>query len=187
MALTVFMFEVTLYMYLVCRAISVDLGHRAGTDMAPLTKSKHTFLGSFTPHSNWLYCQPLMFLQCKAADPQNNKIIEWPGLEGALNIIQFHLLWPWAGPPSTRSGYSKPHPACPIQLSGWRHPQLLWASSLISLKVRNFFPVFNLNWPSFSLKPLPPLTCCQKIWPQNRRCAAWYCSASAFRVYFLQQ
>lgn len=38
MALTVFMFEVTLYIYLVQIATSVDLGHGAGTDISTLRK-----------------------------------------------------------------------------------------------------------------------------------------------------
>lgn len=59
MALTVFVFEVTLYMYLVCVATSVVLGYRAATDISLLTKQKRTFLGSFSPHSYCLYCQPL--------------------------------------------------------------------------------------------------------------------------------
>jgi len=34
----------------------------------------------------------------------------------------------WAGTPSTRSGFSKPHPAWPWTLPGRGHPQLLWAT-----------------------------------------------------------
>ena len=92
----------------------------------------------------------------------NQRITEWPGLEGTSRIMKLQ-------PPRHRQNHQPPHLILdqaaqgPIQpglehLQGWTgHPQPLWAacSSTSALIVKSFSLILNQNLFSFNLKPFP--------------------------------
>jgi len=69
---------------------------------------------------------------------ENHRIVEWFGLEGSLQIIQFQPLCHGQGP----------LPPAPSNLA-------LHGQCLTTLRVKNFFLRSRLNLPSFSPKPSP--------------------------------
>ena len=62
-----------------------------------------------------------------------------------------------AGSPVTRPGCPEPYPDWPWMPPGMGHPQPPWAtcSSVITLCVKNFLLISNLNLSYLSLKPFP--------------------------------
>jgi len=86
---------------------------------------------------------------------QNHRMV-WVGRDLKDHAVPAPV--PWAGTPSTRPGCSKPHPTWSWTLLGRGQPQLLFGNlcqCLTTPLVKNFFLIFSLNLPSFSLKPLP--------------------------------
>lgn len=78
------------------------------------------------------------------------RILEWFGLKGTLNIIQFHLQ-PWAGIPPTGPGCSKPRPARPGTLPGTgKHCSAHWMLSGILLMI------FSGTWRALQEKYISP-------------------------------
>lgn len=86
------------------------------------------------------------------ASPGNNnqlqvrEIMEWLGLEGILNPIQFNPLT-WAGMPPTTPGCSKPHPT----RNGAATASLRTPFQPLTPKIPSQYPILNLYF--VSLKP----------------------------------
>lgn len=73
----------------------------------------------------------------------------WVGRDLKNHLVPAPM--PWAGIPSIKSIFSKPHPTWPWTSRMW-HPQLL-CPSVSHPHSKNFILISNLNLPSFILKP----------------------------------
>ena len=103
---------------------------------------------------------------CRLQNHYTHRIIGWPRLGGALELIQLQA--PAVGwLPPTRSGCPRPNPTWPQMPPGMGHPQQPMPVCHHLLNNKNLIPIPIPNLPSFSSKPfslIPPLYASIRRW-----------------------